>query len=254
MKHCIRSLAALALFATPAMALTVTDQVKINEIAYDPSEIPEEPFEFIELYNASATTAFLDGAAISDEGGNGTAEATFVFPGMPGGTTIALAPGAFLLIVNDATGSTLSPDWEFFAGGTDSDDPSVPNLTKSAGSGTDLQLGNTGDGVTLSTGQSNGSAIPCAEVVDGVSFETGGTGETNPLSSTVCSDPTPNAGYTNSTDSLQRCPNGSDSNVSSAADFFVAPRTPKTSNVIASGGCVVAVQASTWGKIKTTYR
>jgi hypothetical protein len=252
MKHCLRSLAVLALIATPALALNVSDQVKINEVAYDPSESPEDPFEFVELYNAGSTTVFLDGAAISDEGGAGTGEGTFVFPGTVGGMTIPLAPGAYLLIVNDATGSTLMPDYEFFAPGTtDVDDGTVPNVTRTAGTGVDLQLGNTGDGVTLSDGTTTGSAIPCSEVVDGMSFETGGTGDINPLSSAQCSDPGPHAGYTNSMDSVQRCPDGTDSNSSSAADFRIGPRTPKAANV---PNCTVAVQESTWGQLKVLFR
>jgi hypothetical protein len=130
----------------PAYALNATDQVKINEVSYDPGESPEEPFEFIELYNAGATTVFLDGAAISDEGNAGTGEGTFVFPGTVGGTTIPLASHAYLVIVNDATGSTLPVDWEIFTGGSDPDAGGVPNLTRTAGTGTDLLLGNSGDG------------------------------------------------------------------------------------------------------------
>jgi Lamin Tail Domain/FlgD Ig-like domain len=226
-----------SLFGLPAFALNVNDQVKINEVSYDPSESPEDPFEFIELYNAGPSTVYLDGAAFSDEGNNGTGEATFVFPGTPGGTTIPLASHAFLLIVGDATGTTLPADWEFYGGGTDSDDPGVPNLTKTAGTGGDLFLGNSGDGVTLSTGASNGSIIPCGEVVDGVSWEGGGTNEVYAMSSTVCSDPASNAGYTNvvpEVKTLQRCPDGFDTD-NSANDFIVNNRTPKASN-----GCSTA--------------
>lgn len=254
MKHCVRTLAALVLLATPALGLSTSDLVKINEIAYDPPESPEDPFEFIELYNAGSTTAYLDGAVISDEGNNGTGEATFQFPGTPGGTTIPLAPGAYLLICGDATGSTLSPDWEFYGGASDTDDAGVPNLVKTAGSGADLFLGNSGDGVVLSDGTSNGSSIPCSETVDGVSFEGGGTGDVYAMSSTVCTDGAPHAGYANTTDSLQRCPNGADSNTSSTADFFIGARTPKSSNLIATGPCVVAVEESTWGDVKVLFR
>lgn len=226
------SLAALCL-ALPAFALNATDNVKINEVSYDPSESPEDPFEYIELYNAGGTTVFLDGAALSDEGNNGTGEATFVFPGTVGGTTIPLAPGAYLLIVGDATGSTLSPDWEFYGGGTDLDDAGVPNLTKSAGTGADMFLGNSGEGITLSTGVTTGSIIPCAEVVDGASWEGGGASEVYAMSSTVCADPASNAGYTNGGASglvtLQRCPNGADTD-NSTTDFVLADRTPKAAN------------------------
>ena len=220
-------------FALPAFALTVTDKVKINEVSYDPGETPEDPFEFIELYNAGTTTAFLDGAAISDEGNVGTAEATFVFPGVVGGTTIPLAAGAYMVIVGDATGTTLPADYELFGGGTDSDAPAVPNLTKSAGTGIDLLLGNSGDGITLSTGTTNGSVIPCTEVVDGVSWE-GNTTDVTAMSSTVCADPASSPGYANTTTpltilSMQRCPNGVDTD-NSTVDFSMLNRTPKAAN------------------------
>lgn len=225
---CTSALASM--LALPAFALNATDQVRINEVSYDPAESPEEPFEFIELYNAGGTTVFLDGAALSDEGAaGGTNEGTFVFPGTPGGTTIPLAAGAYLVIVNDATGSTLSPNWEIFTGGSDPDDAGVPNLIRVAGTGADLQLGNTGDGITLSTGVNTaGSVIPCGEVVDGMSYETGGTGDVTAMSSTVCSDPAPHPGYVTTTGdvlTLQRCPNGVDTN-NSAADFSILNRTP----------------------------
>lgn len=233
-----------SLMALPAFALNVTDPVKINEVSYDPFEVPEDPFEYLELYNAGGTTVYLDGAVISDEGNNGTGETTFKFPGTPGGTTIPLAPGGYMLLVGDATGSTLGPDYEFYGGGTDSDDPLVPNLTKTAGAtATEFQLGNSGDGVVLAIGTTTGSIIPCVEVVDGMSYETGGTGETNAMSSTVCSDPAPNPGYTNGGGSgiqtLQRCPNGSDSD-NSTTDFVVANRTPKAANLCGASPPVIA--------------
>jgi len=222
----------LCLIALPAWALTVTDNVKINEVSYDPSEA-EEPFEFLEIYNAGGTTVFLDGAALSDEGAaGGTNEATFVFPGTPGGTTIPLAAGAYIIIVNDATGSTLNPDWEFFGGGMDPDDLAVPNLTRVAGNAADLLLGNSGDGVTLSTGVTTaGSLIPCGEVVDGVTWE-GNSTDITAMSSTVCTDPASHPGYSNSGVTIltmQRCPNGADTN-NSTADFVIADRTPKAAN------------------------
>lgn len=238
MKSTLRVLLGAAVascLALPAFALNATDQVKINEVSYDPGETPEDPFEFIELFNAGGTTVFLDGAAISDEGNVGTAEATFVFPGTVGGTTIPLAPGAYLLIVGDATGTTLPADYELFAGGTDVDALGVPNLTKSAGTGIDLQLGNSGDGITLSTGVSTGSVIPCAEVVDGVTWE-GNSTDITAMSNVVCAEPASNTGYSNTTTPLtiltmQRCPNGVDTN-NSTTDFSILDRSPK-----AASGC-----------------
>ena len=237
MRHLLRMACcamAACLFGLPALALNVTDQVKINEVSYDPSENPEDPFEFIELYNAGGATVYLDGACISDEGQGGSNEATFQFPGVVGGTTIPLAPGAYLVIVGDATGSTLTSDWEFYGGATDTDDVGVPNLTKIAGTASDMFIGNSGEGLTLSTGVSAVSIIPCSEVVDGVSFElTVGSTEIPAVSSTVCTDPAPHPGYAqggaSAIQTLQRCPNGNDTN-NSAADFVVTDRTPKATN------------------------
>lgn len=227
-----------AIAVLPARALQVTDPVKINEICYDPPETLEEPFEFVELYNAGSAIVYLDGAVISDEGNNGATEGTFQFTGPVGGTSLALPAGARLLLVPDATGSAyVGIDFEFYAGGTDSDDPAVPNLTKTAGLASDLQLGNSGDGLTLSIGISNGLIIPCTEIVDGVSWEGGSPGDTYALSRTVCSDSLSHPGTTNTLESLQRCPDGADSDAGSGTDFAVALRTPRAMNNVGGNVC-----------------
>lgn len=224
----------LVLLLFPALASAQMPTLVINEVSYDPAESPEGPYEYFELYNYGANTVYLDGLVISDEGNNGTQESTFQFPGTQGvTTTYPVPPGGYVLVVADATGSTLSPDWECYAGGTDTDDAGVPNLVKTAGSATNLFLGNSGDGLTLSIGTTNGSVIPCEEVIDGVSWEGGGSSDVTAMSSTVCSDPASNAGYANGGSSnlqtLQRCPNGTDTD-NSTADFTVADRTPKAAN------------------------
>ncbi len=220
---------AAAVDALPALALQVTDRVKISEVCYDPGENPEAPFEFVELYNAGTTTAFLDGAVISDQGNNGSNETTFQFPGTPlTGANIALPPGQLMLLVVSATGSTYADiDYEFYGGTADTDDPAIPNLVKTSGLGTDMGLANSGDGLTLSVGVSTGNVIPCNEVVDGVSWKDGGgVGEWNAMSRTVCTDPAPHPGTTGPTQSLQRLTNGNDTD-RSATDFGVAVRTPR---------------------------
>jgi hypothetical protein len=223
----------LVLLAGRAAGLVIGDRVLINEVSYDPAEVPEEPFEFIELFNAGTTTAYLDGAVLTDEGNSGLGEATFVFPGVRGDTLIALAPGAYLTLVGTATGSTLPGiDFEFYAGAPDVDDPNVPNLTRTSGMAVDLLLGNLGDGVTLSIGISTGNVIPCSEVVDGVSWESNGATDVYATSDSVCSDPGSHPGYTNAAGqvlTLQRCSEVGDTDVSSA-DFMVRPRTPDGPN------------------------
>lgn len=230
-----RLAAAVAAFAVSvsgnvAGALQATDRVKISEVCYDPAESPATAYEFVELYNAGNTVAYLDGAVISDQGNNGTNETTFQFPGLPVvGTTYPIAPGQFVLIVVSATSSPYNGiDWEFYGGGGDSDSPFVPNLAKTSGLGLDLGLANTGDGLTLSTGISNGNIVPCAEVVDGVSWQDGGgVNEVNAVSRTVCADPAPQQGPANGLRSIQRRTNGNDTDRSND-DFGIAVRTPDT--------------------------
>jgi len=228
------------LVAFPAIALQVSDRVTLCEVQYDPPETPETSFEFIEIANAGTTTVFLDGAVITDEGNDGSAEAAFQFPGIPlTGTTLPLAPGDILLLVADAVGCPYAGvDFEFYAGTNDSDDPAVPNLVKTSGLAADLYLANSGDGITLSVGVTSGNIIPCNEIVDGVSWETGGAPDVTATSSTVCADSAPHPGIDNTVMSLQRCPESVDTDVSSA-DFIAAPRTPGAPNVCTFPGPVI---------------
>jgi hypothetical protein len=232
---------AAATVAQDAHALQPADPVKISEVCYDPSEVPETMFEYVELYNAGADTVYLDGAVLSDQGNNNGNETTFQFPGAAlTGTTLPLAPGAFVLIVGSASGSPYADiDFEFYGGLNDSDDPAVPNLVKTSGLGNDLGLANTGDGVTLSCGVSTGNIIPCAEIVDGVSWEDGGgIDEVTSTSRNQCSDPAVHPGWGDGNRSLQRRSNGNDTD-RSADDFGVAVRTPGTpAPCVLTGPCV----------------
>ena len=219
---------ACSLLASPIAALQVGDPVRISEVHYDPGSANEDPEQFVELHNAGSMTVYLDGAVITDEGNYGFNEATFQFPGTPlTGTTIPLAPGAFLLLVVDAEQSPYSNiAWEFYGGTGDSDVPEIGNLIKTSGLASDLSLGNDGDGLTLSVGMTSGNIIPCNEVVDGVSWESGGgENEWTALGGGVCADPSPHPGQANGNLSLQRLQNGNDTQ-SSAADFAIAVRTP----------------------------
>ena len=130
-----------------------------------------------------------------------------------------------MLLVGDATGhpSRPAPTSSSTAARGDTDDPAVPNLVKTAGLATNLYLGNDGDGITLSVGISNGSVIPCGEVVDGVSWENGGTADVTAMSSRRVRRPGPAPGYANGGAdglmTLQRCPDGADTD-NSAGDFI----------------------------------
>ena len=220
----------LVSFAGGAFALTVTDQVKINELRIDATEINENLGEYVELYNAGSTTVYLDGAILSEEAGTGT-EGVWKFPGTVGGTTIPMAPGQFILIVPVATGHTYAGLADFEARGNQVDDPSVPDLTNINGTGTTVMaLANSGDDIHLYTGTSPGPlGIPCGECVDGLSWGTGG--DFGPISSTVCTDPLPaTIGGTNDGKTIGRCADGNDSNVNSKVDCWLMDPTPKAAN------------------------
>ncbi len=226
---CGLSLVAFA-FANPVLALTISDQVKINEVRADATEANESLGEYIELYNAGGATAYLDGAILSEEGTTGTTEGIFKFPGTVGGTTIPLAPGAFMLIVPIATGHTYAGLASFEARrAADPDHAGVPDLIHLSTNG--LALANSGDDIHLYTGSAPDTFnIPCNTCVDGFTWGTGG--DLGPISSTVCTDPAPVAtsGLSNDNTTLGRCPDGADGNVSTAANAYVMSPTPLAPN------------------------
>lgn len=218
---CVSRLAIVAVIAACIGAARA--QLVINEVFYNVS--PQGGNQFIELYNAGTNTAYLDGLIITDEAGNGT-EGVFKFPGTPGGTTLAVPPGGYVVIAVDATNATASANWECYAGPPDSDNPSVPNLVLVDGAA-DLGLFQAGDGVILANGLDTTIPIAPATVLDGVNFG-GGDGELAPLGPNI-SDPNPFAtapvGF-----SIGRCPNGVDNNTSSAGEFYAMTPTPGAAN------------------------
>jgi hypothetical protein len=135
--------------------------------------------QFIELYNSSADTLWLDGYIIcrtaqSDDVINiigletvdyALAYYVFTFPGEPGVTrTIPLAPKWFLVIAGDAVDHTSyggalcvdmrGADWEFFNPiGSDYDSPGVPNLLPLSNYEGDFQLNVGHTGVFIATGE-----------------------------------------------------------------------------------------------------
>lgn len=239
----------LPLLPGTASALTTANLVKINEVRIDATEsVPGEQIgEYVELYNAGGTTAYLDGAILSEEAGLGTTEGVFKFPGVVGGTTIPLAPGAYMLIVPTATGHTYAGLADFEARqSSDVDNVSVPDLIRLNGNGR-LALANAGDDLHLYTGSAPDTFnIPCNTVVDGVAWGTGG--DVGPISTAVCTDPAFAAvGASNDGQTIGRCPNGADNNVSSAVNFYLMPATPKAANdpVCVNPPPVVADEART---------
>lgn len=222
MRNCFRiplALVGLALFLPAAEGRLV-----INEVFYNVS--PQGGNQFVELYNAGTNTVYLDGVILTDEASDGT-EGVFKFPGSPGGTTLPVAPGAYVVIAVDATNATAGADWECYAGLTDTDNPAVPNLVIVSGSA-DLGLFSGGDNLILADGTDLTVPIDPLTVIDGMNFA-GGGGELAPLGPSI-TDPNPFV-YSPSGYSLGRCPDGADNNISSAAEFFPMPPTPGAPNI-----------------------
>ena len=198
-------------------------QIKINEVYYNVS--PQGGNQFVELYNPGPSTAFLDGMILTDEAGSGI-EGVYQFPGTPGQTNLSLASGAFIYIAVDATGATINANWECFAGGVDTDNPSVSNLALVSGSD-DFGLFAGGDNVILGDGTDTVAPISQASVVDGMNYG-GGNGELAPLSSSAAEG---NGNETSSaSQSLVRCPDGFDTNISSTIEFVSATTSAGTGN------------------------
>jgi hypothetical protein len=205
--------------ALPASA----GRLVINEVFYHVA--PQGGYQYIELYNAGTNIAYLDGKIITDEAGTGN-EGVFQFPGTPGGTSLPLAPGQFVVIAVDATNDTISADWECYAGPTDTDNPSVPNLTLVSGV-FDLGLATFGDNVILADGTDVHAPIDTSTIIDAVNFE-GGGGELADIGPGIPeTDGSVSAFYGFS---IGRCPDGTDGNASSAADFYVMSLTPGAPN------------------------
>src|SRR5438874_6831152 len=98
----------MALFLSLCSASSARAQLKINEVYYNVS--PQGGGQFVELYNAGTSNAFLDGMILTDEAGSGI-EGVFQFPGSPGETNHPVVPGQFVLIAVDATNATINADW-----------------------------------------------------------------------------------------------------------------------------------------------
>jgi hypothetical protein len=143
---------------------------------------------YIEVYNPTANTLYLDGCLLArvtaSSGGmlNTIAEA-WKFPGTVGGKTLPVTPGQFVVICPGAQkvsgGLDFSnADYETYAGIPilEQDNPSSKNLRK-LGAGqitTDINLSQTLDAVVLTTGEDTimTDGIPESQVIDGVQYST----------------------------------------------------------------------------------
>ncbi|MFH0909621.1 MAG: Calx-beta domain-containing protein [bacterium] len=208
-------------------AFPAAGQLKINEVYYNVS--PQGGNQFVELYNTAGTNVYLDGMILTDEAGSGI-EGVYKFPGSPGQTNFPVTPGQFVFIAVDATNATVSADWECYAGSTDMDNPSVSNLTLVSGTN-DFSLFSSGDNVILADGTDTTAPIDPSTIVDGMNY-LGGDGEIAPLSDSVTTDTDPNAAASPG-NSLTRCPDGNDTDISSANDFGARAISPGLPN-----GCI----------------
>ncbi|HMP74712.1 MAG TPA: Calx-beta domain-containing protein [Kiritimatiellia bacterium] len=198
-------------------------QLVINEVFYN--VLPQGGNQYVELLNSGTNTAYLDGKILTDEGGSGI-EGVFQFPGFPGGTTLPVAPGAFVLIAVDATNATAGADWECYAGPSDTDNPLVPNLSLVAGTA-DLGLFSGGDNVLLADGTDTTAPIDPLTIIDAVNF-TGGGGEWAHIGPGIPeTNPNSTAPYGFA---IGRCPDGVDNNDSSASDFIAMVPSPGAPN------------------------
>lgn len=220
---------ALSVLVLVATALPGSAALKINELYYRPAT-DAGANQYVELYNDGADTAYLDGLVLTEEAGDGV-EGVFRFPGS--GTDHPVPPGGRVVIAADADGSDGNePDlsvlaaWECYAGAPDFDNPAVPNLERIAGL-TDLSLYPFGDNVILANGTDLTVPINPATFLDSVNFA-GGGGELAVLGAGL-----PDEGPQAESDvglSLQRCPDGHDTDFSSALDFQAAAPTPGAAN------------------------
>ena len=185
---------------------TVTvNSLMINEVYYCGSDYSKFYFydQFVELYNSSQDTLYLDGCIITR---NSSANVTdieeidfvratyaFQFPGTPiTGRQHPIFPGQLVVIAADAVdhsayannGADLSSaDWECFNPlGSDYDVPGIPNLVSiHPSSRTDFLISLSHDAVVLATGEEywinevEGAirvALPLYSVIDGVEYAT----------------------------------------------------------------------------------
>ena len=150
--------------------LEVTDQVKINELYYAGTPNYTYQDQYVELYNAGTTTAYLDGALLI-RGVDTLASRVFRFPGEVGGMLYPITPGEFVVVAQDAydffAEDSLSVDLLNVAFETyceheeePGDNPNVPNLSDVIDIGVDYVLDRRMGQVLLATGDSL-EVVPC---------------------------------------------------------------------------------------------
>jgi hypothetical protein len=204
--------------STVTVRLISTSDLMINEIFYAGSDASTYYFydQYVELYNASADTMYLDGMILTrqlqraypdqDEVPYVRALYAYQFPGTPvTGRQYPIKPGQFVVIAADAVDHTqwckksidLShADWECFNPlSADYDNPAVPNLVNiNPSSKVDYMINLVHNAVVLATGESYEYAeyeegkynflIPISTIVDAVEYASSST-STKELTSRV---------------------------------------------------------------------
>ncbi|MFZ0391409.1 MAG: DUF4876 domain-containing protein, partial [Calditrichia bacterium] len=173
--------------------------IKLNELYYAGPVNTSNYFydQFIELYNSSSATRYLDGLIIgrvlnSSSYNLAQADSVFVsytyqFPGQPGEQNYPIGPGEYAVIAQDALNhQSVIPSsvnletshWEFYNqfSGNDFDNPAVPNLTNiNAGYDNEFYMHLSAGYVVLADGseiRQEGSykVIPLHSVLDGMEY------------------------------------------------------------------------------------
>jgi hypothetical protein len=194
---------------TVAVNLIAASDLMINEVYYCGSDYSSFYFygQFVELYNASADTFYLDGMVVTRQSQTYDplmedvdfvrAIYAYQFPGTPvTGRQYPIYPGQFVVLASDAIDHTMwnsksvdlsGADWEFFnAMGSDYDNPAVPNLTRlRPTSGADYLINLSHNAVVIATGEvieydeyEPGKLhilLPIETVIDGVEYASNST-------------------------------------------------------------------------------
>lgn len=183
--------------------LVAASDLMINEIYYCGATCPYYYYDqFVELYNASQDTLYLDGIILTrqlqsaepdmEEVDYVKAIYGFQFPGTPvTGRDYPILPGQFIVIASDAFDNTAwcetsvdlsSADWECFNPlGSDFDNPAVPNIVNiNPSRTTDYMINLAHNAVVIATGEEywyeetdTGSLyviIPIYTIIDGVEY------------------------------------------------------------------------------------
>lgn len=172
------------LLLSDAAAQSTQSGLVINEI-YAGSGGLLTTDQFIELYNNGNKTEYLDGMLLVRFGSGGKLSSgaltgigeAWKFPGKPGGTTLRVLPGEFIVVAQTAwkglTGLDLSTaNFETYSG-LDVDN-SAPNLTRIDGGSGDLNLSSSTDAVALASGIDSVTkdGIAVQTIVDAVQYST----------------------------------------------------------------------------------